>query len=171
VTEHPVTEHPVTEHPATEHPAAEEPATEDQQVVDSPRGWVNRHIRRYVATAGEDGHEWRPGVPTLLLTTRGRRSGKLRRTALIYGRDGDDYVVVGSNGGSPRHPAWYQNLEADRRAHVQVGGEEFDARARTATGQERARLWPRLAEIWPDYDSYQASTDREIPVVVLARTT
>ena len=174
MTEHPVTEDRVTEDRVTEDRLAEDRVTEDrvaedQQVVDSPRGWVNRHIRRYVATAGEDGHEWRPGVPTLLLTTRGRRSGKLRRTALIYGRDGDDYVVVGSNGGSPRHPAWYHNLEADPRVHVQVGGEKFDARARTATGEERERLWAPMARIWPDYDKYQTKTDREIPVVVLDR--
>jgi deazaflavin-dependent oxidoreductase (nitroreductase family) len=141
--------------------------SDERQVVDSPRGWVNRHIQRYVATGGADGHEWRPGVPTLLLTTRGRRSGLLRRTALIYGRDGDAYVVVASQGGDPKHPAWYLNLEADPAVHVQVAAEEFDARARTATGEERARLWREMAAIWPAYDDYQRKTDREIPVVVL----
>lgn len=141
--------------------------TDSQQVVDSPKGWVNEHIQRYVATGGADGHEWRPGVPTLLLTTRGRRSGQLRRTALIYGRAGDAYVVVASQGGAPKHPAWYLNLEADPRVHVQVGAEELDARARTATGEERAALWPELAAIWPAYEDYQRRTDREIPVVVL----
>jgi deazaflavin-dependent oxidoreductase (nitroreductase family) len=144
--------------------------TDSEQVVDSPRGWVNKHIQRYVATGGQDGHEWRPGVPTLLLTTRGRKSGLLRRTALIYGRDADEYVVVASEGGSPRHPSWYLNLEADPRVHVQVGAEEFDARARPATPDERARLWPEMTRIWPAYDGYQLKTDREIPVVVLTRT-
>ena len=139
----------------------------ENQVVDSPRGWVNEHIQRYVATGGADGHEWRPGVPTLLLTTRGRKSGLLRRTALIYGRDGDSYVVVASQGGAPRHPAWYLNLDADPRVHVQVGPEEFDARARTATPEERARLWPGMARIWPAYEDYQRKTRREIPVVIL----
>ncbi len=136
-------------------------------VVDSPRGWVNEHIRRYLATGGADGHDWKPGVPTLLLTTRGRRSGLLRRTALIYGRDGDAYVVVASQGGDPRHPAWYLNLEADPDVHVQVRAEEFAARARTATGAERERLWRDMARIWPPYEDYQRKTDREIPVVVL----
>ena len=136
-------------------------------VVDSPRGWVNEHIRRYLATGGADGHDWKPGVPTLLLTTRGRRSGLLRRTALIYGRDGDAYVVVASQGGDPRHPAWYLNLEADPDVHVQVRAEEFTARARTATGAERERLWRDMARIWPPYEDYQRKTDREIPVVVL----
>ena len=144
--------------------------TDSEQVVDSPRGWVNKHIQRYVATGGQDGHEWQPGVPTLLLTTRGRKSGLLRRTALIYGRDADAYVVVASQGGSPRHPSWYLNLEADPRVHVQVGPEEFDARARPATPAERARLWPEMTRIWPAYDDYQGKTDREIPVVVLTRT-
>ena len=139
----------------------------EPEVVDSPVGWVNRHVQRYVASGGEKGHEWRPGVPTLLLTTRGRKSGLLRRTALIYGRDGDSYVVVASQGGDPTHPAWYLNLSADPRVHVQVRAEEFDARARTATPEERARLWPEMARIWPAYDSYQRSTRREIPVVIL----
>jgi deazaflavin-dependent oxidoreductase (nitroreductase family) len=138
-----------------------------QQVVDSPRDWVNKHIQRYVATGGADGHEWKPGVPTLLLTTRGRKSGLLRRTALIYGRDGDAYVVVASQGGRPTHPAWYLNLDADPQVHVQVGATELEARARTATGAERARLWREMASVWPAYDDYQAKTDRQIPVVVL----
>ena len=141
--------------------------TEGQRVVDSPREWVNEHIQRYVATGGANGHEWKPGVPTLLLTTRGRRSGLLRRTALIYGRDGDAYVVVASQGGLPQHPSWYLNLEADPKVHVQVGPDEFDATARQATGDERARLWREMAKIWPAYDEYQTKTDRHIPVVVL----
>ena len=144
--------------------------TEGQRVVDSPREWVNEHIQRYVATGGANGHEWKPGVPTLLLTTRGRRSGLLRRTALIYGRDGDAYVVVASQGGLPQHPSWYLNLEADPTVRVQVGPDEFDATARPATGDERARLWREMAKIWPAYDEYQTKTDRQIPVVVLTPT-
>ncbi|BCJ58299.1 nitroreductase family deazaflavin-dependent oxidoreductase [Micromonospora endophytica] len=140
-----------------------------EQVVDSPEGWVAEHINRYVDTDGADGHEWQPGVFTLLLTTRGRRSGKLRRTALIYGRDGDAYVVVASQGGDPRHPAWYLNLLAEPEVQVQVGADRFTARARTATAEERARLWPTMAGIWPAYDDYQTKTDREIPVVLLER--
>lgn len=139
-------------------------------VVDSPQEWVNAHIQRYVATGGADGHDWKPGVPTLLLTTRGRRSGQRRRTALIYGRAGDAYVVVASQGGDPKHPAWYLNLDADPEVEVQVRAEVFTARARTATGAERDRLWGEMARIWPAYDDYQRRTDREIPIVVLDRT-
>ncbi|MEV0431104.1 nitroreductase family deazaflavin-dependent oxidoreductase [Micromonospora sp. NPDC050495] len=143
--------------------------TASEQVLDSPQGWVADHIRRYVATGGAEGHEWRPGVFTLLLTTRGRRSGKLRRTALIYGRDGDAYLVVASQGGAPQHPAWYLNLLADPLAQVQVGAETFAVRARTATPEEKPRMWRTMTAVWPAYDEYQTKTDREIPVVVLDR--
>lgn len=143
--------------------------TSSEQVLDSPAGWVADHIRRYVETDGAEGHEWRPGVWTLLLTTRGRRSGKLRRTALIYGRDGDAYLVVASQGGAPEHPAWYLNLLAEPEVQVQVGAERFTARARTATPEEKPRMWRTMTAIWPSYDEYQTKTDREIPVVVLER--
>ncbi len=138
----------------------------DEQVIDSPVGWVQQHVREYVASGGERGHEWQ-GVPTLLLTTRGRRSGKLRRTALIYGRHGDDYVVVASKGGAKDHPLWYRNLTADPEVRVQVGAEEFPARARTATAEEKPELWRMMVEIFPNYEQYQEKTTRDIPVVVL----
>jgi deazaflavin-dependent oxidoreductase (nitroreductase family) len=141
----------------------------DDEVVDSPEGWVARHIRRYVDSDGAKGHEWRPGVFTLLLTTRGRRSGRLRRTALIYGRDGDRYLVVGSVGGSARHPAWYLNLVADPEVQVQVGAERFTARAHTAGPEEKPRLWALMTAIWPAYTGYQKRTRRDIPVVILER--
>jgi deazaflavin-dependent oxidoreductase (nitroreductase family) len=132
-------------------------------------GWVAKHLARYVASDGAEGHEWRPGVPTLLLTTRGRKSGKARRTPLIYGRDGDRYVVVASRGGAPTHPGWYENLSAQPEVHVQVKADRFRARARTATAGERPRLWKSMASIWPPYDEYQAKTAREIPVVIIER--
>jgi deazaflavin-dependent oxidoreductase (nitroreductase family) len=138
----------------------------DDEVIDSPTGWVAKHIRGYVETDGRKGHKWR-GATTLLLTTRGRKSGQLRRTALIYGRDGDDYLVVGSNGGRPKHPNWYLNLSDDPEVTLQVGPEVFPARARTATLQEKPNLWRQMAQIWPDYDAYQRKTTREIPVVIL----
>jgi deazaflavin-dependent oxidoreductase (nitroreductase family) len=147
-------------------------AADDQlgeEVVNSPTAWVARHIRGYVESGGQRGHIWR-GAPTLLLTTRGRRSGRLRRTALIYGTDGDRYVVVASQGGRPVHPNWYLNLVERPEVHVQVGSETFAARARTAGPDEKPRLWKLMTGIWPDYDSYQARTDRDIPVVVLERT-
>jgi deazaflavin-dependent oxidoreductase (nitroreductase family) len=139
-----------------------------EDVSDSPTRWVAQHIRRYVETDGKKGHQWR-GVHTLLLTTRGRRSGKLRRTALIYGRDGDRYLVVASNGGSKEHPSWYLNLTDDPEVEAQVGAERFAATAVPTTPEERARLWPSMTSIWPAYDRYQAKTKREIPLVILER--
>jgi deazaflavin-dependent oxidoreductase (nitroreductase family) len=138
----------------------------DEEILDSPTGWVARHIRDYVETDGKRGHNWH-GVRTLLLTTRGRKSGKLRRTALIYGSDGDRYVVVASKGGARDHPSWYLNLAEDPEVELQVGADKFAARARTATAEEKPPLWRLMASIWPDYDKYQAKTERDIPVVIL----
>ncbi|MFC6091091.1 nitroreductase family deazaflavin-dependent oxidoreductase [Saccharothrix lopnurensis] len=138
-------------------------------VVDSPVSWVKEHIRKYVETDGAEGHEWRPGVFTLLLTTQGRKSGQPRRTALIYQPHGDAYVVVASNGGASDDPAWFKNMRADNTAEVQVLADRFQVRSRVATGEERERLWRLMTEVWPDYDEYTRKTDREIPVVVLER--
>jgi deazaflavin-dependent oxidoreductase (nitroreductase family) len=138
----------------------------DETVHDSPKGWVADHIHDYVSSDGEQGHRWR-GVETLLLTTRGRKSGKLRRTALIYGEVDGGYVVVASYGGSPRHPEWYLNLMAHPEVRVQVGPDVVDGAARTTTGEERSRLWTLMCGIWPDYDNYQKRTSREIPVVLI----
>jgi len=109
------------------------------------------HVRRYVETDGVEGHEWQ-GVNTLILTTTGRRSGEPRSTPLIYGRHGDDYLIVASRGGAPEHPAWFLNLLEHPEVSVQVLGERFTARARTATPEERPELWRTMAEIWPAYD-------------------
>jgi deazaflavin-dependent oxidoreductase (nitroreductase family) len=138
-----------------------------EEVHDSPSGWVADHIHRYVETDGREGHEWKPGVPTLLLTTRGRRTGKLRRTALIYGRDGDRYLVVASKGGATFNPKWYLNLTANPEVELQVGPDKFPAKARTATPEEKPELWRIMTSIWPDYDQYQARCERNIPVVIL----
>lgn len=136
------------------------------QIFDSPTKWVATHIREYVETDGRKGHRWH-GVPILLLTTRGRRTGKLRRTALIYGQHDEAYVVVASRGGARHHPQWYLNPVADREVQIQVGGARMKGQARTAEGEERQRLWGQMAEIWPDYDRYQQKTHRQIPVVVI----
>lgn len=137
------------------------------QVVDSPTAWVGDHIREYVESGGEKGHEWREGVRTLLLTAKGRKSGVWRRTALIYGRDGENYVIVASKGGAEKHPLWYLNLRDNPDAEVQVGPDKVKVRARTAEGEERARLWQTMVSVWPDYNAYQEKTDRQIPIVVL----
>jgi deazaflavin-dependent oxidoreductase (nitroreductase family) len=128
------------------------------------------HVRRYRETNGAVGHIWRRGAKVLLLTTRGRTSGKPGTTPLIYENDGDDYVIVASNGGAPDHPGWYRNLVKEPSVEVQVEGDVFPALARTATGDERARLWKLAALQWPPYDDYQTKTGREIPVVVLERS-
>ena len=136
--------------------------------IDSPTGWVKEHIDNYIATNGENGHLWR-GVTTLLLTVTGRKSGKQHRTALIYGKDGDNYIIVASKGGAEQHPEWYRNLVANPEVEVQVLGDRFKAHARTANAEERPHLWELMAEIWPAYNDYQTKTDREIPVVILER--
>lgn len=126
------------------------------------------HVRRYVETSGEEGHEWN-GAVVLILTTTGRKSGEQQSTPLIYGRRGDDYLIVASLGGADHHPAWYLNLEATPEVQVQVKGERFAARARTATPEEKPELWRIMLAQWPDYDRYQKRTSRTIPVVVLER--
>lgn len=131
-------------------------------------GWIADHVKAYQETDGRDGHEWR-GVKTLLLTTTGRKSGEPLLLPLIYGRDGDNYLIVASKGGAPGHPAWYLNLVAHPEVQLQVAADKFAARARTATAVEKPRLWETMAKIWPDYNDYQKRTPREIPVVVLER--
>jgi deazaflavin-dependent oxidoreductase (nitroreductase family) len=126
------------------------------------------HVDRYRETDGEEGHDWQ-GTTVLILTTHGRHSGESRSTPLIYGTHGDDYLVVASKGGAPAHPAWYLNLESDPQVEVQVRGDRFQARARTATAGEKPELWSTMVERWPKYDQYQQQTDRDIPVVVLER--
>ncbi len=133
-----------------------------------PPGWQQTHMRRYLETGGQDGHIWE-GVPTLLLTTTGRRSGQPRTTPLIYGRDGERYLVVASRGGAPAHPAWYENLAAQPEVQVQVMADRFRAHARTATAAEKPALWKKMAAIWPPYDEYQARTTRDIPLVIVER--
>ena len=139
------------------------------KVFDSPTGWVRSHIQDYVKSDGKNGHRWR-GMPTLLLTTLGRKSGKLRRTALIYGRDGKNYLVVASNGGAANHPLWYLNLVENAEVELQVGADKFSARARTATAEEKPRLWQLMTKVFPHYDKQQAKATkpgRDIPVVIV----
>jgi deazaflavin-dependent oxidoreductase (nitroreductase family) len=126
------------------------------------------HVKAYRDTDGAEGHDWQ-GTQTILLTTTGHRSGEARTVPLIYGRDGESYLVVASKGGADEPPAWYVNLQADPAVEVQDRGDVFKARARTATDEEQARLWPIMTKEWPAYDEYQTKTERKIPVVVLER--
>ncbi|MFI0742758.1 nitroreductase family deazaflavin-dependent oxidoreductase [Streptomyces sp. NPDC021100] len=127
---------------------------------------VADHAHRYATTGGRDGHLWN-GVPTLLLTTLGRRTGTARRTALIYGRRGPDYLVAASNLGSDHHPHWYRNLQHHPRARVQVLDHVFEVSARTADAGERPALWEQMTALWPAYADYQAATARTIAIVLL----
>lgn len=136
--------------------------------------WIRDHVSRYLATNGEDGYLWDASigggkgmVPTLLLTTTGRKSGRELTLPLIFGRSGPDYVVVASKGGAPNHPAWYLNLQANPAVRVQVKADKFGARAHTASGAERDKLWKTMVQIYAPYEDYQKKTQRQIPVVVL----
>ena len=128
-----------------------------------------KHVERYEATDGEEGHDWQ-GTTTLILTTTGRRSGEPRPTPLIYQRHGNGFLVVASNGGADEPPAWYRNLEADPDVQVQVMADRFRARARDAGPEEKPEMWRTMTGAWPAYDDYQEKTEREIPVVVLERS-
>ena len=138
--------------------------------------WMADHIRQYLETDGVEGHLWDstpvggPGpLPTLLLTTVGRRSGKPRIMPLIYGQQDDDYVIVASKGGAPRHPAWYLNLVARPEVQVQVADERFRASTSTISGEDREWLWDHMVALYPPYEDYQKKTDREIPIVLLKK--
>ncbi len=146
----------------------------EQRIAENLPDWITDHLQRYLASDGADGHYWDASigggagmVPTLLLTTRGRKSGKVLTLPLIYGRAGDGYCVIASKGGAPAHPAWFLNLEAEPEVHVQVGATKFMARARQAEGEEREALWAQMVAIYGPYTDYQAATERRIPVVVM----
>ncbi len=138
--------------------------------------WIAEHIELY-KTDPEKAHMWDssalggPGIlPTLLLTSTGRKSGEPRPLPLIYGQVGDSYVVIASKGGMPTHPLWYRNLEAEPACELMVGAKAVSARARVAEGEERARIWAQMAKIYPPYLDYEKATTRKIPVVVLDPT-
>lgn len=147
----------------------------DAKIAPNLPQWMLDHIQRYLSSGGTDGHMYKvtpPGygemvVPALLLTTTGRKSGERFIFPLFYGKAGDGYVIVASKGGAPEHPGWYKNLVANPEVEVQVGTLKTKARARTVTGEERARLWKQALEFWPPYADYEKKTDREIPVVML----
>ena len=147
----------------------------DARLAPNLPDWMLAHANRYISSGGTEGHMYTiapPGyaemtVPALLLTTTGRKSGEKFIFPLFYGKAGDGYIVVASKGGAPQHPGWYRNLLANPEVEVQVGTAKMSARARTATGEERTRLWKTALQFWPPYADYQKKTEREIPVVVL----
>ena len=147
---------------------------EDAKVAPALPPWIKDHIDRYRASDGREGHDFTPpnqpgrNVAALLLVTKGRKSGEKYVLPLFYGRAGDSYFVIASKGGAPDHPDWYKNLAANPDVEIQVGTKHFDAKARTATGAERQKLWDHALTYWPDYADYQKRVpNREIPVVVL----
>jgi deazaflavin-dependent oxidoreductase (nitroreductase family) len=138
------------------------------KLVQKTLGAANRRL--YRMTGGKVGNTLK-GAPILLLTTKGRKSGKPRTMPLLYLRDEDRLVLVASSGGSPGHPAWFLNLRDDPDVEVEIGRERERRRARVATAEERERLWPRVVEMYGGYADYQRKTTREIPLVVLEQNT
>lgn len=135
--------------------------------------WISAHIELYKSDP-EKAQHWDsselggPGIlPTLLLTTVGRKSGEARLAPLIYGEHGDSFVIIASKGGMPNHPVWFLNLEANPNCEIQVGAKHFHVKARVATGEEREEIWSHMVGVYPPYVDYQANTSRTIPVVVL----
>ena len=139
-----------------------------EEITNSPTEWVAAHIQGYLDSDGAKGHEWN-GVNALLLTTRGRKSGKLRRTALYYGQDGERYLIVASKGGADDHPAWYLNLMTNPEVQIQIQADTFTAIARPASDEEKPRVWKLMATLFPRYETYQQGTQRAIPVIILER--
>jgi deazaflavin-dependent oxidoreductase (nitroreductase family) len=136
------------------------------RATDSKWDWVAKQTRTYLASGGTEGHE-SDGVYTLVLVTTGRRTGEPRRTCLIYGTSGDDFVVVASKGGADEDPEWFMNLQSDPSVGVQAGTRRFTARARVASPAEREPLWAQMVSVFPLYAEYTQKTDRVIPIVLL----
>lgn len=128
----------------------------------------DEHVRQYEATGGKTGHDWN-GTSCLILRVKGRKTGKVRKYPLIYGMDGNDWVLVASKGGAPENPGWYDNLVANPDCEIQVWDEVIPVVASTGSAEDKKRVWPTMTSQWPDYDKYQEKTPREIPVVLLRR--
>lgn len=134
-------------------------------------GWIADHLRVYQESGGQEGHMWdstaaggKGLLPCLLLHTVGRRSGRGFVHPLIYGRDGESYIIVGSKGGADTQPGWYFNLRAEPRVRIQVGPDEFSADAALLEGADRERVWLEMVDLFPPYADYQAKTTRPIPL-------
>ncbi|MET9933937.1 MULTISPECIES: nitroreductase family deazaflavin-dependent oxidoreductase [unclassified Streptomyces] len=135
----------------------------------SPEAWVRNQVELYESSGGTKGTTMR-GLPVVLVTNRGAKSGKLRKTPLMRVEHDGAYALVASNGGAVKHPVWYHNLVASPEVELRDGTEVWDMRARVVTGEERREWWERAVAAFPDYADYQRRTDREIPVFVVERT-
>ncbi len=142
----------------------------DGEYEPSPVGWVREQVETYERSGGTEGDTLRDtGMPVIIVTTRGNRSGKLRKTPLMRVEHDGEYALVASLGGAPQHPVWYHNLRADPEAvTIQDGPEPFDASVREVDGDERDEWWERAVAAYPPYADYQAKTERRIPVLVAA---
>lgn len=132
----------------------------------SPAQWVRDQVELFESSGGTEGTTMR-GLPVIILTTRGAKSGKIRKTPLMRVEHNGTYAVVASQGGAPKHPVWYHNIVADPRVELQDGPARQDMNAREVTGEEKVVWWQRAVEAFPDYADYQLKTDRQIPVFVL----
>ncbi|MGD9704190.1 MAG: nitroreductase family deazaflavin-dependent oxidoreductase [Acidimicrobiia bacterium] len=137
----------------------------------SPADWVREQVEAYESSGGQRGNTLRDtGLPVIIVTTRGNKSGKVRKTPLMRVEHDGEYALVASMGGAPKHPVWYHNLKADPDAvTIQDGPEPFAARVREVTGDERATWWERAVAAFPPYADYQRKTERQIPVFVASR--
>jgi deazaflavin-dependent oxidoreductase (nitroreductase family) len=136
------------------------------EYVPSPADWVREQVEKYEASGGAQGNTLR-GKPVIILTTRGNKTGVIRKIPLMRVEHDGHYAVVASQGGAPTHPVWYHNLVADPNVQLQDGPSPKRYVAREAEGEERDVWWKRAVEAWPDYAEYQKKTDRRIPVFVL----
>jgi deazaflavin-dependent oxidoreductase (nitroreductase family) len=141
----------------------------DGEYVPSTWGWVAKQVDRYESSGGTEGVMLR-GKPCVVLTMRGRRTGKVRKAAVMRVEHDGVYAAVASKGGGPHHPGWYFNLRENPEVMLQDGPEMSARRAREVHGDEKATWWARAVDVWPDYDAYQKRTDRDIPVILLEPT-
>jgi len=137
----------------------------------SPQEWVREQVETYERSGGREGATLGDtGMPIIIITTRGHKTGKVRKFGLMRVEHDGEYALVASKGGAPAHPVWYYNLKSDPRAvEIQDGPEPFDAEVREVTGEEKATWWKRAVAAYPSYPDYQAATAREIPVLVARR--
>jgi len=136
----------------------------------SPWDWVRDQVEGYERSGGKDAATlWDTGLPIIVITTRGNKTGKLRKMALMRVEHDGEYALVASMGGAPKHPVWYYNLKADPDVTIQDGPEPFAARVRELTGDERALWWDRAVAAYPPYEEYQSNTTRVIPVFVATK--